>query len=171
MRHVSAATGPLPSGVTLSSGGVLSGTPAAGTIGTYSIVIDADNGISPDGTQDFTLTIDQAPLITSANSTTFVVGTAGTFTMTTASGTYPKTTTFSETGALPSGVTLSSGGILSGTPASGTGGTYSIVIDASNGISPDGKAGFHAHRRSGPGHHQRQQHHTSRFGTAGTFLP
>ncbi len=126
----------------MSSGGLLSGTPAAGTGGTYSIVIDATNGISPDGTQDFTLTVDQAPVITSANSTTFVVGSSGSFTVTTAVGTYPATTTFSETGALPSGVTLSSGGLLSGTPAAGTGGTYSIVIDASNGVSPDDTQNF-----------------------------
>ncbi len=135
-------TGPLPPGVTLSSGGLLSGTPAAGTGGTYSIEIDATNGISPDGTQSFTLTVDQAPVITSANSTTFVVGSSGSFTVTTATGTYPATTTFSETGALPSGVTLSSGGLLSGTPAAGTGGTYSIVIDAGNGVSPDGTQNF-----------------------------
>ena len=135
-------TGALPSGVTLSSAGILSGTPAAGMGGTYGIVIDVSNGISPDGTQDFTLTIDQAPVISSANNTTFTVGTSGSFTVKTASGTYPNTTTFTETGTLPSGVTLSSAGILSGTPAANTGGVYSIVIDATNGVSPDGTQNF-----------------------------
>ncbi len=33
-------------------------------------------------TQSFTLTVNQAPAITSANSTTFTVGTAGSFTVT-----------------------------------------------------------------------------------------
>ena len=38
----------------------LSGTPAAGTGGTYPITITATNGVSPDATQTFTLTVDQA---------------------------------------------------------------------------------------------------------------
>jgi hypothetical protein len=76
-------------------------------------------------------TLDQAPAITSAPSTTFTAGRAGSFTVT-ATG-YPAPT-FSETGALPSGVTLSASGVLSGTPAAGTGGVYSITITASNGV-------------------------------------
>ena len=44
----------------------------------------AGNGVSPDATQTFTLTVNEAPAITSANSTTFTVGTAGSFTVTTA---------------------------------------------------------------------------------------
>jgi len=79
-------TGALPSGVTF-SGGVLSGTPAAGTGGTYSLTITASNGTLPNATQSFALTVHQAPAVTSANSTTFISGTAGSFTAT-ASG-YP----------------------------------------------------------------------------------
>ncbi len=45
--------------------------------------INAANGISPNATQSFTLNVDQAPTITSADSTTFAVGSAGTFTVTT----------------------------------------------------------------------------------------
>ena len=84
-------------------------------------------------------TVDQAPSITSAASTTFTVGTAGTFTVA-ASG-YP-TSTFTETGSLPSGVTLSSAGALSGTPAAGTGGTYTITITANNTITPNATQSF-----------------------------
>ena len=76
-------TGTLPTGVNLNSTtGVLSGTPAVGTGGSYPITITATNGITPDATQSFTLTVDQAPAITSGSSTTFTVGTAGTFTVT-----------------------------------------------------------------------------------------
>ena len=89
--------------------------------------------------QSFTLTVDQAPVIASAASTTFAVGTAGSFTVM-ASG-YPMPT-FSETGTLPSGITLSSGGVLSGTPAVGTGGTYPITITAQNGVSPSAMQTF-----------------------------
>ncbi len=130
-------TGALPSGVTLSSAGVLSGTPAAGTGGAYSITITASNGIGTDATQSFTLSVDQAPAITSAASTTFTVGTAGSFQVT-ATG-YPAPT-FTEAGALPSGVTLSSAGVLSGTPAAL--GTYNFTITASNGVGSNATQPF-----------------------------
>ena len=39
----------------------LAGTPAAGTGGTYALTITATNGVAPDATQSFTLTVDQAP--------------------------------------------------------------------------------------------------------------
>ena len=123
-------TGALPSGVTLSPAGVLSGTPGAGTGGVYAIVITADNTVSPNATQDFTLTVDQAPAITSAPATTFTNNVAGTFTVT-ATG-YPAPT-FSETGTLPAGVTLDpTTGVLSGTPT--VAGRYPITLFASNGV-------------------------------------
>ena len=62
----------------------LAGTPAAGTGGSYPLTITAANGTAPDATQAFTLTVNQAPAITSGDSATaFTVGTAGTFTVTT----------------------------------------------------------------------------------------
>ena len=132
-------TGTLPTGVTLSLAGLLSGTPAAGTGGLYPITITASNGISPDATQNFTLTVDQPPAITSANNTTFTVGTLGSFTVT-ATG-YPAPT-FTETGALPAGVTLSTAGVLSGNPLPGSGGVYSFTITAKNGVSPNATQAF-----------------------------
>src|SRR5206468_3242104 len=76
-------TGALPNGVTLnSSTGVLSGTPTAGTAGAYSITLIANNGVTPNGTQSFTLTVAQVPVITSANIATFGEGTPGSFTLT-----------------------------------------------------------------------------------------
>src|SRR5262249_41326291 len=116
-------TGALPTGTTLSTGGVLSGT--AGTTGAFPITITAQNGFGTNATQAFTLTVGQAPAFTSANNAAFTVGSAGNFTVT-ASG-FPAPT-FSKTGTLPNGVSLSSAGALSGTPAAGTGGTYPITI-------------------------------------------
>ena len=81
-----------------------------------------------------------APTITSEDSTTFTEGTAGTFTVT-ATGT--PTPTFALTGVLPSGVTFdTTTGVLSGTPATGTSGTYPLTITASNGIHPDAPQNF-----------------------------
>jgi hypothetical protein len=135
-------TGALPNGVTFNTTtGVLSGTPVGGTGGTYPLTFTAENGITPNATQSFTLTVDQAPAITSANSATFLVGAAGTFTVT-ASG-FPAPTSFTETGTLPSGVTFNTtSGVLSGTPASGTGASYSITFTVTNGISPNATQTF-----------------------------
>jgi hypothetical protein len=124
-------TGTLPTGVSLSSAGVLSGTPAAGTGGSYVITVNASNGVGTEAAQTFTLTVDQAPVITSAASTAFPDGTAGTFTVT--AGGYPSST-FTESGTLPSGVALSSAGVLSGTAT--VNGTFPITITASNGVAP-----------------------------------
>ena len=142
-----AESGALPSGVTLTNDGdgtaTLAGTPAAGTGGNYPINIDASNGISPDGTQAFTLTVDGAPSITSGDSATFSEGDAGSSTITTTG--FP-TASLSESGALPDGVTFTDNGdgtaTLAGTPSANTRGDYPITITAANGISPDASQSF-----------------------------
>lgn len=124
----------LPAGVGLNSAsGLLSGTPAAGTGGTYSCTLTAQNGVGNPATQSFTLTVNQAPAITSANNATFSVGQAGSFTFT-ASG-FPASS-FSLSGcSLPAGVSLNgSSGVLSGVPASGTDATYVCTLSAQNGV-------------------------------------
>lgn len=129
----------LPAGLsfTNSSNGTatLAGTPAAGTGGLYTLAITASNGVGQPATQSFALTVDQAPAITSAASTTATVGTAFSFTVR-ASG-YPSPT-FSRTGTLPAGVSFASNGngtaTFSGTPTKA--GTYTETIAASNGVSP-----------------------------------
>ena len=144
-------SGPLPSGVTFVDNGdgtaTLSGTPEAGSGGTYTFTITASNGVAPDATQSFTLTDDEAPTITSANNTTFVVGTPGSFTVTTGHS-FPANATLSETGALPSGVTFVDNGdgtaTLSGTPDVGSGGTYSFTITAANGVGSRRHPDLHA---------------------------
>jgi hypothetical protein len=143
-------TGILPTGVTFTdnSDGTasLAGTPAAGTGGTYPITITASNGVLPNATQTFTITVDQAPAITSANSTTFTVGSAGTFSVTTTGFPTGASMAITKTGALHSSVTFTDNhngtATLAGTPAAGTGGTYPITITASNGVSPDATQNF-----------------------------
>jgi len=140
-------TGALPSGVTFKDNGngtaTLGGTPAAGSAGSYPITITASNGVGTPANQSFALTVSQVPTITSANNTTFAVGTAGTFTVTT---TGTPTPSLSETGALPNGVTFKDNGngtaTLGGTPASGSGGTYSLTLTASNGVGTPANQSF-----------------------------
>jgi uncharacterized repeat protein (TIGR01451 family) len=135
----------LPSGMTLASNGLLSGTPAAGTGGVHNLVVTASNGIAPAANQNFTLTVNEAPVFTSANSTTFTTESAGTFTVTTSS--FPANAALSLTsGSLPSGVTFTDNGngtaTLAGTPAAAAGGTYSLTFSATNGITPNGSQIF-----------------------------
>ncbi len=51
------ATGGLPTGVSLTSAGLLSGTPQSATAGTYPLTVTASNGSLPNGTQNFSLVV------------------------------------------------------------------------------------------------------------------
>src|SRR4029077_2315759 len=109
-------TGALPSGVTFKDNGngtgTLSGTPASGTGGTYELTFTASNGVGNAASQSFTLKVKQTPAITSANNTTYTLGAAGSFTVTTTGSPTPS---LSETDALPSGVTFKDNGNGTGT--------------------------------------------------------
>jgi len=130
--------GSLPNGVSITTSNgttTLSGSPAAGSGGSYNLVINADNGIGSPFTQAFVLTVDEAPVITSGSAAAFTAGSSGTFTVNTSG--YPAPT-ISESGGLPSGISFHNNSegtaSLSGTPVSGMGGTYTLSITADNGI-------------------------------------
>jgi hypothetical protein len=94
-----------------------------------------------------------APTITSANSTTFTVGVAGSFTVT-ATGT-PTPALSKTAGFLPTGVTFTDSTTgtttIAGTPAAGTlPGAYTITITASNGTLPDATQYFTLHVNPAP---------------------
>ena len=131
----------LPSGVRFTDTGhnwaTLSGTPAAGTAGTYPFTINGSNGGRTVTTLYYTLTVVQACTITSTtDNATFTVGQPGTPVIFTSTG--PPTCAWTETGALPTGVAFTDNGdgtaTLAGTPAAGTGGTYPFTITATNGF-------------------------------------
>lgn len=126
-----AENGALPTGLQFANG-ALSGTPAAGTAGVYTLTFKASNGIGADFSQSFTLTVGVPPSITSANKVTFSVGAKNSF-MATATGSTP--ITWTESGALPAGITFNAAlGILTGTAASGSMAVYPVTITASNGF-------------------------------------
>src|SRR5262249_40233678 len=137
-------TGALPSGVTFVGNGdgtaALAGKPAAGTGGHYRLNIKATNGQVPDATQNFPLTVKEAPAISSAAATSFTVGLASSFTITTTG--FPKPT-LSESGPLPSALQFvdhgDGTGAVEGMPAAGTGGTYNVTITASNGVGGEAR--------------------------------
>ena len=121
----------------------LAGTPTAG--GTFPLTIQAGNGTGPVAVATLEVTVDQSPTITSANATTFTVGQAGTFTVTTGATTSP-TAALTETGPLPTGLQFTDDGdgtaTIAGTAAATTGGTYSLVLLASNGSGPSASQAF-----------------------------
>jgi hypothetical protein len=147
-------TGALPSGVTFVDNGdgtaTLSGTPASGSAGVYPITITASNGVPPDATQSFSLIVDAAPAFTSANSTTFMTCSAGSFAVTTTS--YP-VDSLTESGALPPGVTFfdNSNGTATLSGTASVSGSYPITITASNGVPPDAVQNFTLTVNGGPG--------------------
>ncbi|MEP6510460.1 MAG: putative Ig domain-containing protein, partial [Dokdonella sp.] len=137
-------SGSLPSGVSFNAvTGVLSGTPVAGSGGSYPLVFTASNGVGADAMQNFTLTVNQAPVISSAASATFPIGTPNSFTVT--SSGFP-TPAVSETGALPGGITFVDNGdgtaALAGTPQPGSAGTWPLSIKAANGVASDALQSF-----------------------------
>jgi hypothetical protein len=128
-------TGALPSGVTLASDGTLSGTPAAGTIGDYPIVIKASNGNAPDATQNFTLHVVGLPIqglefnYTSGGSFQGCSGPSGTTTVTVAC-----TVKSLGAGTLQGTVSFFNGTTLPGSPAPNTtGSTITIVPTVAGG--------------------------------------
>ena len=121
----------------------IAGTPAANTEGEVVVHLTASNGVGTDATQSLDLEVGIAPVVRRVDHTTFTVGTAGTFTVT--------GTRLSRRSRLrlrrrwrptsPQGVTFVDDhdmtATLAGTPALGTGGTYSIDITAHNGTVPN----------------------------------
>jgi hypothetical protein len=138
-------TGALPLNVTFTNNNngtaTLAGIPQANTGGTYSIMIKASNGIAPDATQNFTLTVQQPPAITSADHTTFTEGLSGTFTVTTTGFPTNASMAINLNGySLPPGINFVNNNdgtaTMSGTPGAGTGGIYHFTITANNGVTP-----------------------------------
>jgi len=127
---------PLPAGLTLSSAGVLSGTPTQ--TGTFPIVVKATdaNGCFGSGAT-YSLTIGcQVITVTNPATNTGTVNVA--FSQAFTAGNTIGTVTFSTASTLPAGLTLSSAGVLSGTPTqTGTFPVIGHVVDA-NGCSGNG---------------------------------
>jgi len=127
----------LPAGVTFvdngNGTGTLSGTPGSGTGGVYALTFTANSSAGTSPTQSFTLTIQEAPAITSTDAVTFTVGVTGSFAVTTSG--YP-TPTIDLAGTLPAGVTFvdnhNGTGTLSGTP--GESGSFPLTFTAANAV-------------------------------------
>ena len=136
-------SGTLPPGLTLSSGGVISGTPplsdlgAAGAAKMYSFKVKVTDSQTPTAafqTGNFTITVNPLPTVTSTTLPDAVIGAPYTTTLTNSGGVMPFTWAIvPNPDNLPSGLSLAAGtGIISGTPAGGTAGTYNFTIQVTD---------------------------------------
>jgi hypothetical protein len=139
-------SGSLPTNLSLSTAGVLSGTPTGSA--TANFTVQVNDGFSQTDTQPLSLTIVAAatPLtITTATLPPGKVGDAyGTVTPTTpvtlaaSGGTTPYTWSTIVTPPLPTGLSIDAAGTISGTPQAGTNGTTShqfTVSDSTTGTA------------------------------------
>ncbi|MEY9847964.1 putative Ig domain-containing protein [Streptacidiphilus sp. MAP5-3] len=127
------ATG-LPAGLSISSSGLISGTPTAA--GTSSVTVKATDSTGASGTTSFTWTVNsqggnETVSVTNPGNQTATVGTAASLQIS-GSDSAGKSLTYSATG-LPAGLSISSSGLISGTPT--TAGTDSVTVTASSGTA------------------------------------
>jgi hypothetical protein len=129
-------SGTLSNGLTLSSGGVLSGTYNGGT-GTDTVTITATDAAGCTQPKVYALALVNCPLITLSPGS-LPSGTAGTAYNQTisASGDGSSYTFTQHSGTLPTSLNLSSAGLLSGTPTAA--GAFNFSVQAT---SPDGCSG------------------------------
>ena len=129
-------TGALPSGLSLSPAGTITGTPTA--TGSPSFVVQATDSSTPSaksGSHSYTLSVTNSPItITPTDLPSGTVGVFYTQTLAASGGTAPYT--FAVTlGTLPTGLSLS-GGTISGTP--NTGGNFSFTVTVTDSTTVPG---------------------------------
>ncbi len=124
----SISKGSLPEGLTLAEYGTLSGTPAAGTAGTYNITVEYNTTNGWSTSRDLTLVVNELPVISTTELPFGRVGDAYEATVE-ATGT-PSDITYSATG-LPEGLTIDAAtGKITGTPTAA--GTSSVTVTATS---------------------------------------
>jgi len=139
----SVANGQLPTGLSLSANGMISGTPA--TSGTYSFTVQAVDSTSTvqKATMALTIAVAAAPPATptlSINTNSLAGATVNSpysASLSASGGTSPYTWTISA-GQLPTGLSLNSSGSISGTPSAS--GTFSFTVQAADSSSTVQKA-------------------------------
>ena len=130
-----AATGALPTGLTLSPGGVLSGTPSAG--GSFGFRVTATDAGGFAGFRDYTVTIAAPTLALAPATLPGADRNVGYSQILSASGGTAPYSYAVTAGALPAGITLAANGTLSGSPtAAGSYGFTVTATDASTGTGP-----------------------------------
>lgn len=130
------ATGTLPPGLSLTTGGVLSGTPSAPGTSTFTVLAtDSSGGAGPhSGSQSYTLSTSAGPSIDQSSVPAATVGSAYSTTLSATGGTAPYSFAL-VSGALPAGIVFSSGGAFSGTPTQAGSFAVTVRVTDSNGVT------------------------------------
>lgn len=124
-----AVSGSLPVGVTLTTGGVLTGVPEES--GVFPFTVTATDNLGFSGTQAYTLTVAAPTIVLSPVTLPAATGaTAYTAQQITATGGAAPYTYTVSSGALPAGMSVSAGGSVSGTPT--VSGTFSFIVTATD---------------------------------------
>jgi large repetitive protein len=131
------ATG-LPDGLTLSTAGVISGTPTNAAVGSRTITVTADDGKGGNVSDSFVLTVsnvNDAPTVATAipdrsisEDTFFSINVRNNF----ADIDVGNNLTFTATG-LPAGLAITSNGVISGIPTNAAVGNNTIIVTANDG--------------------------------------
>jgi Putative Ig domain len=121
------STGTLPTGLMLSTAGVISGTPTA--IGVYKFAVYATDAAGDMACQAYSVVVNPALAITTIQLPGGEVNVTYSQTISALGGTGSSTFTTS-TGTLPPGLTLSTGGVLSGMPTAA--GTFTFTVTATD---------------------------------------
>ncbi len=129
-----ASGGVLPTGLTLSSSGILSGTvPTTAATGNYPFTVIVTDSLGATSSSIYSFFVDTAMGVGPASLPDAKVGVlySQMFTATGGSGIY----SYSDSGNLPAGLTLSSGGVLSGTVLpTALAGTYNFSVTATDSL-------------------------------------
>jgi len=120
---------PTSSGLTLSSSGLISGTPTTVTSTPYTFAVSVTVGSQTSAAQTLNLSV-TSTIITSASTATGEVALPFAFQLTAIGGTLPYTWSLATgSSALPGGLTLNAAtGLISGTPATTAGSPFTNVI-------------------------------------------
>ena len=126
--------GNLPAGLTLSSAGVITGTPTATGTSSFA-VIATDQTRTHVGSRDYTITVTAAPVTITLSPPTLpggAVGRAYSVVLMATGGTGPYSFAVSA-GTLPVGLTLSTAGFIAGTPTAAGTSAFSVTATDSHG--------------------------------------
>ena len=120
-------SGTLPPGLTLSSGGIIAGTPTVAGTFTFTVGV-ADSSPTPaTASVQLSLTIAGKVTITTSSLPAGSVDVAYSATLSAVGGVTPYTWTLAS-GSLPAGLTLSSAGAISGTPTTAGSSTFTVEV-------------------------------------------
>jgi Putative Ig domain len=125
------ASGTLPTGLTISAGGVISGTPT--TLGSTTFKIQVTDVQTPKQAVDTatkSITVNQPLAISTTSLTSGTVGVPYSGSITATGGVPPYTWSIIS-GTLPAGLTLSSSGFISGTPTTQETQTFTVQVSDS----------------------------------------